>query len=67
MAIGQLADAMLKTALATTRRLATDTFDFGKRGDEKRLGQSDLFEPAGEHATDIAGMALDTHEGDTPT
>jgi len=54
---------MLKTALATTRRLATDTFDFGERSDEKGLSQRDLFESAGEHASDVAGMALDTHEG----
>jgi len=67
MAVGQLTDAMLKAALATTRGLTTDAFDLGERGNEKRLSQCDLFEPAGEHAADVAGMALDTHEGGAPT
>lgn len=63
LSVGQLADAVLEAASATASWFATHLLDLGEGGQEDRLGEGDLLEPAGEHAADIAGVTADTHKG----
>jgi hypothetical protein len=59
--IGQLSGVVFESTSAATGGFAADLSDFGERGDEDGFRKAELFEPAGEHATDIAGMSSNAH------
>jgi len=52
---------VLEATLTPTGRLAADAFDLGQGSDQDGLADSDLFEPTGEHAANVARMAADAH------
>ena len=61
VSVRQLADAMLEATLAPAGWFAADPLDLGQGSDQNRLAEGHLFEPAGQHAANVARMAADTH------
>jgi len=59
--IGQLGGVVFESASAAAGGFAADLLDFGERGDEDGFGEKEFFEPAGEHASEVAGMSSNAH------